>query len=169
MFLNYSLHEDHDSIDLNILPSTTLFKTTVNLFTSSKFFSVMQITSAKFIKKSAFDTLMKSNTSVKKTAMSKNSVFTDFSLPPFSSIVSLKTDLVKEEDELAQLFSEDEASEFSELEDLQNQVTLLRLKKLELTQYADEKVSFLTLLTARLNETLLLQEEDVISADAFIK
>ena len=68
-----------------------------------------------------------------------------------------------------QLSGEDEAPEFSELEDLQNQVTLLRLKKLKLTQYTDEKVSFLTLLTARLNETLLLQEEDVISADAFIK
>ena len=169
VFLNYSLHRDHDSTDSDILPLTMLFKTTVNLFTSLKFFFIMQITSAKFIKKSAFDTLMKLNTSVKKTATSKNLIFTDSSLPSSLSIVLLKTDLVKEEDELVQLSDEDEAPEFSELKDLQNQVTLLRLKKLELAQYADEKVSFLTLLTVRLNETLLLQGEDVISADTFIK
>ena len=69
-----------------------------------------------------------------------------------------------------QLFSEDEALKlFSELKNLWDQVKLLKLKKLALTQFADEKISFLTLLTVWLNETLLLQEEDVIFTDAFIK
>ena len=178
IFLNYSLHEDHNSTDSDILLIITLFKSTVNLSISLRFSSVMQITSLKPIKKPAFDMLTKSNTSAKKTATSKPFIiitlkafiFTDSSFLCFSLLVLLEPDLVNEEDELMQLFNEDEASEsFSELKDLWDQVKLLKLKKLALTQFADEKISFLMLLTAWLNETLLLQEEDVISAGAFIK
>ena len=154
VFLNYLLHRDHDFTDSDILSST--FKTTVNLFSSLKSFSVMQIISVKLIKKSAFNILMKLNISVKKITTFKNLIFTDSSLFHFSFFISLKTDLVKEEDELTQLFSENEASEFSELKNLWDQIQLLQLKKLKLAQYADEKISFLMLLAVRLNETLLL-------------
>ena len=176
IFLNYSLHGDHDLTDSDILSATTLFKSTVNLSTSSKSFPAMQTTLSKSIKKSVFDTLIKLNTPAKKTATPKPLIITDPQAPAFtdsplsaSSPLSLKPDLINEGNELAQLSDEDEEPKFSELKDLRDQIKLLELKKLKLAQCADEKISFLMLLTVRLNETILLQGEDVVSAGAFIK
>ena len=176
IFLNYSLHRDHNLTDSDILSATTLFKSTVNLSTSSKSFFIMQITLSKPIKKSVFNMLIKLNTSAKKTATSKPLIITDSQVFIFtdsslsaSSLLSLKPDLIDEGDELMQLFDEDEELKFNELKDLRDQIKLLKLKKLKLMQCADEKISFLMLLTVRLNETILLQDEDVMSAGAFIK
>ena len=172
IFLNYSLHRDHDSSDPDILSVITLFKVIINSSVSLKLSFIMQTTSAKQIKKSVFDTLVKLNTSVKKTLIiitPKLSVYTDSSFTHFSLIILLKSDSVKEEDELTQLSEEDVSSEFTELKDLHDQIKLLKLKKLQLAQYTDEKVSLLTLMTAWLNETLLLQGQNIISADEFLK
>ena len=137
----------------------------------------MQITLSKSIKKLIFNMLIKLNTSVKKTTTFKPLIiitpqaliFTDSLLSHSSLLVSLKSDLVNEEKELMQLSDEDEETKFSELKNLKDQIKLLKLKKLKLTQCADEKISFLMLLTVRLNETLLLQDEDVMSAGSFLK
>ena len=84
-------------------------------------------------------------------------------------MISLEPEIIENEDELAQLSAEEEIPEFSEIENLWDQVKLLELEKLELAQASDEKISFLILVAVRLNETLLLQEQDVVSAGQFIK
>ena len=171
IFMNYSLHSDHDLSDHEILSVIIFFKVTVNFTTSSEPSSVMQITPVKQSKKFVFDTLVKSNTSVKKTLIiitSKPSVFSDFSLICFSLLIS-QLSSVEAEKELAQLSEEDVSSEVSELNDLWKQIKLLKLKKIQLTQYTDEKISLLILVAVWLNETLLVQEQDIVSADEFLK
>ena len=94
---------------------------------------------------------MKLNTSVKKTLiiiMFKLSVFFNSSLTHFLLLISLKLSSVKAENELAQLSEKDVLPKFSELNDLQKQIKLLKLKKIQLTQYTDEKISLLILVTA---------------------
>ena len=71
IFLNYSLHRDHDLSDPDILSVITLFKVTINSSASLKSSSVMQTTPVKQIKKPVFDTLAKLNTSAKKIIMLK--------------------------------------------------------------------------------------------------
>ena len=171
IFMNYSLHDDHDPSDHKILSVITLFKVTVNSTTSSEPSSVMQITPVKQSKKPVFNDLVKLNTSVKKTLIittPKPSVFSDSPLIHSSPLIS-QLSSVKAEEELAQLSEEDVLSKVSELNDLQEWIKLLELKKIQLTQYADEKISLLTLVAAWLNETLLVQGQDIVSAGEFLK
>ena len=119
IFLNYSLHGDHDFSDSDILLTTTLFKMmTVNFSAFLKSSSAVQITSAKSIKKSVFNTLVKLSTSVKKTTSLRPCLLTDSSLPHSSPMIFLEPDIIEKEDELAQLSAEEDIPEFSEIEDL---------------------------------------------------
>ena len=169
--MNYSLHGDHDPSDHEILPATTLFKVTVNPTTSPEPSSAMQTTPAKQSKKPVFNDLVKLNTPAKKTLVittPKPSVFSDSPLTRSSPLVP-QPGSVEAEEELAQLSEEDVLPEASEVNNLRERIKLLELEKIQLAQYADEKISLLTLVAARLDETLLVQGQDIVSAGEFLK
>ena len=79
--------------------------------------------------------------------------------------------IVKDEqkEEITHMSDEDETNEQSEVTRLKECIAQLKAELHQHAQHTDEKVSFLTLMRSCLDEIILLQRQDVIWADQFIK
>ena len=75
----------------------------------------------------------------------------------------------EQKEEITHMSDEDETNEQSEVTRLKECIAQLKAELHQHAQHTDEKVSFLTLMRSCLDEIILLQRQDVIWADQFIK
>ncbi|MCJ1259105.1 hypothetical protein MMC24_006940 [Lignoscripta atroalba] len=192
IFLNCSLHGEHDPTDPKILPTTTLFKNTTVVDSKSDTSSAMPTPTP------TRTTKLVPNRVVDQPSLSKNTEHKGYLLASSSPLSTLsttykpvnqadttedggmrlspvlpsspdQTDLTDDEEELARLSVEDNSVETNELVLLRNRVDQLETEALERARRADEKITFLTLAGACLDEVLMMQSQDAVKAGQFIK
>ena len=192
IFLNCSLHGEHDFTDSKILPITTLFKNITVVDSKSDTSSAMLTLTLTRITK------LISNCVINQSSLSKNTEHKGYLLTSSSSLSTLsiiyksvnqadttedggmrlspvlpsssdQTDLTDDEEELTRLSVEDNSVKMNELVLLRNRVNQLKTEALERAHHADEKITFLTLAGVCLNEVLMMQSQDAVKAGQFIK
>ena len=151
------------TITLN-LTTTLSLSTTLNLVTSFK----------KLLLQLLIDiTSIMNKTLTKKTTVRPLSTEFTSSLSLLSSVLNSEPNIAEEENgkegELAQMSGKDDTVDAELITKLEECIWQLKSQNKELAQHSDEKITFLTAAGACLNEVILLQAQDVVKADTFIK
>ena len=89
--------------------------------------------------------------------------------PVLNSELNIAEKENEKESELTQMSGENDTVDAELITKLEECIWQLKSQNKELAQHSDEKITFLTAAGVCLNEVILLQAQDVVKADTFIK